>query len=59
MSVQLNYSNPFFYNNLESNRVLQGNIKYNKSYPFIDLPNKILNSGDIESEIDNLSLIHI
>jgi hypothetical protein len=57
MSVQLNYSNPFFYNNLESNRVLQGDIKYNKSYPFIDLPNKILNSGDIESEIDNITLL--
>tara|TARA_B110000008_G_scaffold279543_1_gene327121 strand:- start:1214 stop:7138 length:5925 start_codon:yes stop_codon:yes gene_type:complete len=51
------YSNPFFYNNLESDRILKGNITYNKTYPFVDLPNKILNAGDIESEIDNISLL--
>ena len=48
------YSNPFFYNNLESERILKGNIVYNKTYPFVDMPNKILNAGDI-----SLSLIHI
>lgn len=51
------YSNPFFYNNLESERILKGNITYNKTYPFVDMPNKILNAGDIESEIDNISLL--
>ena len=51
------YSNPFFYNNLESDRILKGNITYNKTYPFVDIPNKILNAGDIESEIDNISLL--
>ena len=51
------YKNPFFYNNLESERILKGNIVYNKSYPFVDMPNKILNAGDIESEIDDISLL--
>ena len=53
---QLNYSNPFFYNNLSSERVLKGNIEYNKTYPFVDIPNKILNAGDIESE-QNMTLL--
>jgi len=57
MSQQLNFSNPFFYDNLSSERILQGDIIYNKSYPFIDLENQILNAGDIESEIDNITLL--
>lgn len=57
MSNQLNYSNPFFYNNLSSERILKGNIEYHKTYPFVHISNKIFNNGNIESEVDDITLL--